>query len=506
MRSMEARSESLQDPGHGHPQEDEVLRLGLAFDVILLSAVWMHVATADRPRAFRKLVSLLRPGGVLAMSLRHGPSEPGRTMHDVSVQEIEVLAKAHAVSVIREHAAEDALGRQGITWSHVAMRLPDDATGALPLLRHVILNDSKSATYKLGLLRAVARAADSAQGMARADGDDYVSLPLGLIGLIWLRLYKPLLDAGLPQTPTNIGTAGLGFVKQAYMEIADLAPLDLRVGARFAGRQAEALHKAVRDAVVTIVAMPAHFLTYPGTDVPVLTARSARAPRAPSNLLVDEAYLHSFGEVRVPQHLWQALARYDAWIEPALTAEWVLLMFQYAERQERALDHGVIAQAMVWGDPPRDVGFARKRALDLAERRPLFCVWTGKRLSAASIDIDHCLPWSAWACDDLWNLMPADAAVNRNAKRQRLPSAVALEQARERILGWWEDAYVADGGGPITERFFAEAASSLPAAVAGSSLAGVFEGAATRRLALRSAQQVEEWTPKPHRATGRYAR
>lgn len=87
--------------------------------------------------------------------------------------------------------------------------------------------------------------------------------------------------------------------------------------------------------------------------------------------------------------------------------------------------------------------------------------------------------------------MPADAAVNRNAKRQRLSSAAALDQARERILGWWEDAYVAGGGGPITERFFAEAASSLPALVAGSSLVGVFEGAAIRHLALSAAQQVE---------------
>lgn len=110
-------------------------------------------------------------------------------MHDVSVQEIEVLAKAHAVSVIREHAAEDALGRQGITWSHVAMRLPDDGTGALPLLRHVILNDSKSATYSPACCARL-----PVQPTARREW----SLPLGLIGLIWLRLYNPLLDAGTP--------------------------------------------------------------------------------------------------------------------------------------------------------------------------------------------------------------------------------------------------------------------------------------------------------------------
>lgn len=47
-----------------------VHRLGLSFDVILLSAVWMHLSAIVRPRAFRKMVTLLKPGGVLLMSLR----------------------------------------------------------------------------------------------------------------------------------------------------------------------------------------------------------------------------------------------------------------------------------------------------------------------------------------------------------------------------------------------------------------------------------------------------
>jgi SAM-dependent methyltransferase len=45
------------------PSLNHVLRLGLSFDMILLSAVWMHVLPADRTRAFRKLVTLLKPGG-----------------------------------------------------------------------------------------------------------------------------------------------------------------------------------------------------------------------------------------------------------------------------------------------------------------------------------------------------------------------------------------------------------------------------------------------------------
>lgn len=57
-----------------------VHRLGLAFDLILLSAVWMHVPPPARARAFRKLATLLKPGGVVLISLREGPSEPNRPM------------------------------------------------------------------------------------------------------------------------------------------------------------------------------------------------------------------------------------------------------------------------------------------------------------------------------------------------------------------------------------------------------------------------------------------
>ncbi len=51
------------------PGLDRVIRLGLSFDLILLSAVWMHIAPADRTRAFRKLITLLKPGGRLVITL-----------------------------------------------------------------------------------------------------------------------------------------------------------------------------------------------------------------------------------------------------------------------------------------------------------------------------------------------------------------------------------------------------------------------------------------------------
>src|SRR5688572_7550523 len=99
-----------------------------------------------RTRAFRKLVTLLKPGGVLLITLRHGPSEPKRPMWPATTGEVEALARQHGLAVVRSVGQPDRLGRPEITWTAMCLRLPDDGAGALPLLRGVILNDEKSST------------------------------------------------------------------------------------------------------------------------------------------------------------------------------------------------------------------------------------------------------------------------------------------------------------------------------------------------------------------------
>lgn len=170
------------------PGLEVVQRHGLSFDLILLSAVWMHIAADARARAFRKLVTLLKPGGALAISLRHGPVDDVRAMFPVSQTEIEVLARRHGAFVQSMTQSADELGRKDVSWTQLLIRLPDDGTGALPFLRHVILNDDKASTYKLALLRALCRIADGSAGVAREASDDHVAIPLGIVGLYWLRL------------------------------------------------------------------------------------------------------------------------------------------------------------------------------------------------------------------------------------------------------------------------------------------------------------------------------
>ena len=473
------------------PDLREVLRMGLSFDLILLSAVWMHVPEAVRPRAFRKLVTLLKPGGMMAITLRMGPAEPERGMLPVSEEEIERLARDHGAFVVRRREQSDELGRKEVRWVQLAVRLPDDGTGALPLFRHVILNDDKSSTYKLALLRCLSRIADGAAGYARNLGDDQVAVPLGLVALYWIRLFKPLLEAGLPQSPRNRGLNELGFVREGFRALAGLSHLDLRVGMIFSGRTAQALHSAMQDGCRTVADMPARHLKYPGGGV-VFPVKTWRRLPAPDVITLDEIYLSSFGTLSMPMHLWKSLQRFDAWIEPALVAEWKRLMQGYAEGQGRTLPEQAVALAMTWSDPARDVRIARQRALELMDEGPLHCVWSGRKLQAV-IDIDHCFPWAAWPCDHLWNLMPCLPQVN-NRKRDRLPDDATLRNARERILQWWDRGYRSDANPALAGRFMNEARAGLPAMPNESDgLEDVFAGLALQRLRLSHDQQVPQW-------------
>jgi SAM-dependent methyltransferase len=482
------------------PELSSLLGAGLSFAVILASAVWQHLHPSHRPRAFRKLVSLLKPGGLLALTLRHGPAEAARGMHPVSLEEIEALARDHGLAVIRRVAAADSLGRSEVSWTAVALRLPDDGIGALPLLRHVILNNQKQSSYKLGLLRALCRAADGAAGLAQPAGDAEVVLPLGLVALHWLRLYLPLVSAGLPQAPGNQGPDGLGFAGPGFRALlAGAATVaDLRIGSGLSGTAAQALHAALKEAAKTVAVMPATFMTYPNGG-PILPVARGRLGGAPSALLIDAGYLRSFGTLRVPLHLWRALQRFTAWVEPALIAEWTRLMADYARRRGQALDQGQAAQAMLWSEPERDVALPRRIALrQLQMGRPLHCVWTGKALAQDSLDIDHLFPWSAWPCGDLWNLLPAHRAVNQRLKRDRLPAALTLAQAEARIRSWWQVAYLAPAEPLLPGRFAQEARASLPG-LAGvtaeaPSLDAVFATVGLQRLRLHHDQQVPEWS------------
>ncbi|WP_251963813.1 class I SAM-dependent methyltransferase [Salinibacter ruber] len=466
------------------PALDSVHDLDYQFDVILLNGVWMHVPPSERKRAFRKLTELLKPGGHLIITLRSELLGDDRTAYETSKAELRDLSRSFALKFLDDAQSDDRLDRD-LRWTSVVFRLPDDGTGALPLIRHILINDDTSATYKPALLRSVLRVADSAKGAVLNETRDHVEIPLGLVALYWLRMYRWLiLDRGYHQMPPGNGPPA--FDDEHFQFLRRLSASDFRLGRRFTGAEAQHLIETFRAIRDTIREGPAHFITYPGTQDQVFEYGSGHI-RSSNAITLDLNFLKAVGTLRVPRHVWDALTRHASWIEPSILSRWVELLENY----DGTAPPGAYRDALSWPNVEHSTREVRTLAAQLQESGgPLYCVWSGKRLNDG-YDIDHCFPFKHWPNNHLWNLLPAASGINTK-KSDRLPSAKQLEAAAERIQGWWHRAYQQTDYEP---RFYEEANAALPLSLDDtSSLEDLLTGLRRQRVRLRTDQQIAEWS------------
>lgn len=108
--------------GDALPDLERTLARGEVFDRVILCAVWQHFRDEDRALAMPNLARLLAPGGLLIMSLRHGPDEPGS--YPSRREDAEALARASGLKPVfaceaeSVHSASRALG---VTWTWLAV-------------------------------------------------------------------------------------------------------------------------------------------------------------------------------------------------------------------------------------------------------------------------------------------------------------------------------------------------------------------------------------------------
>jgi hypothetical protein len=413
-------------------------------------------------------------------------------MYEVSLQELSALSQQFGLRMVRTAESPDKLGRAGIAWATAVLGLPDDGLGALPLLRHLVLIDEKSSTYKIALLRILARIADSASGAARHEAD-YVAIPMGLVALFWMRMFKPLIENGLPQMPASRIGSKPGFVTDSFNALRLINPVELRVGAMFSGETAKHLHRSLAEITQLIRSMPAKYLRWPASDQAIFEIKPLRRTSTPEHLSIDDAFVWSFGELRVPLQIWQALTRYNVWVEPVLVSEWVRLMEGYAGIHQGDVRPRANA-LLAWADPERDTSLARAAVARIrAAGKPIYCVWSGQRLRE-DYDVDHCFPFAAWPCGDAWNLMPASKQIN-NAKSNRLVTQGALERSSEYIINWWEEAFLSDSA-ESRNRFFLEAGQTLPLFISNPTSLDIIDAMKVHRIRLAKDQGLRPWEPQ----------
>lgn len=96
---------------------------GQRFDLVMLTAVWMHLDGQQRAGAMPTLAALVRDGGTMIMKIRHGPVPAGRRMFEISPEETIELARMqglHPVLNVRTESTQQANRVAGVDWNSLA--------------------------------------------------------------------------------------------------------------------------------------------------------------------------------------------------------------------------------------------------------------------------------------------------------------------------------------------------------------------------------------------------
>ena len=107
------------------PALARVAALRRRFDLVMLTAVWMHLDAEERGVAMANVAALVAPSGLLVMTLRHGLVPSGRIMFAVSGEETIALAQAHRLRLVLDvHAASSQAANRdaGVSWTQLAFR------------------------------------------------------------------------------------------------------------------------------------------------------------------------------------------------------------------------------------------------------------------------------------------------------------------------------------------------------------------------------------------------
>lgn len=194
------------------PEFANTRQRGGKYDLIIMSAGWMHIAPERRAEALGNLLSVANPGATLLFSLRHGPAPADRPMFEVSVKELQQLAALNLVEaqeMVMPGAQDDKLGRSNVWWEQVLLHVPRQNETQLDLIRQSALQARMSSPHKPALMYCLA---NTSEAITPVDAFS-AALPVRTLLPVWQNIYGdealPMFArAGNPQQAFNVLRSG----------------------------------------------------------------------------------------------------------------------------------------------------------------------------------------------------------------------------------------------------------------------------------------------------------
>lgn len=94
----------------------ETIEQGERFDLILCSAVWMHLRRAEQRCAMRRIAELCAEDGRVCITFRTGITGEDRLVFEVSAKEVMRDAAANNLQFLKSTATPDWCARTGVNW------------------------------------------------------------------------------------------------------------------------------------------------------------------------------------------------------------------------------------------------------------------------------------------------------------------------------------------------------------------------------------------------------
>jgi hypothetical protein len=307
----------------------------------------------------------------------------------------------------------------------------------------IIERDSKFTTYKFALLRGTIDIIQDNSPFIIVKNDE-VEIPLGLLIEKWMIYYYPLLDSAILIPQINGKNSKLAFqnkflpIINYYNKSGGLSEFynDLRIKGISNEINFE-FYELIKELKSNIVTNPMQYIGKSINESRYSIYKYQKTSLLKNTEIQNLNWLiSSCGTFTIPLKYFKAFKILGSFISGSDN-----VLFKWAEFSVNASGKTlnsakIISEILKSPITTRDVSKSKELYKSiLLKTGEVFCVWTGKKIR--NYDIDHVIPFSIWKNNDLWNLLPAQSAIN-SKKRDKIPSAELITNQKDIIIHYWE--------------------------------------------------------------------